>query len=191
MIGHEKSAILTVADDHERNEFLASALKATGHQVVSTTCGIEAAEPAKRERPDFFLLDAEMPGIGGLEVCPRIKALAETEGVPILFLSGKGEVADKVKGPETGAIDHTPKPFSVSELLATVKTHLASKQLWDEMPQRSFRPGVNLGGKEVKGKGLLEVYHLDSRHERIRGEASREKTPKLSSRSGFGERKNR
>jgi two-component system phosphate regulon response regulator PhoB len=74
--------------------------------------------------PDLILLDWMMPHVSGLEVCRRIRAKAETRGIPILMLSARSEEVDKVRGLETGADDYVIKPYSVAELMARLRAHL-------------------------------------------------------------------
>ena len=80
------------------------------------------------KQPDLVLLDVMMPWINGYEVCRRLKESPKTQGIPIIFLSGRSETEDIVKGFQAGAVDYVTKPFSVEELCARVKTHLALKK---------------------------------------------------------------
>lgn len=74
--------------------------------------------------PDVVVLDWMLPGLSGIEVCRRLKSAAETRGIAVIMLSAKSEEVDKVRGLETGADDYVSKPYSVSELMARVRTQL-------------------------------------------------------------------
>lgn len=75
-------------------------------------------------RPDLILLDIEMPEMDGYEVCGRLKKEAATQGIPVIFITAKGEVKDETKGLELGAVDYITKPFSIPIVNARIRTHL-------------------------------------------------------------------
>ncbi len=93
-------------------------LREEGYEVNSADNGLTALESIERETPDLVILDVMMPQMDGFEVCRRIRQKAD---VPIIFLSAKGDTADRVAGLELGADDYLAKPFEPSELLARVK----------------------------------------------------------------------
>jgi len=113
--------ILVVDDDAPSVKMISFLLREEGYEVVSTDNGASALEMVEREPPDLVLLDVMMPHIDGFEVCRRIRQRMD---VPILFLSAKGETADKVTGLQLGADDYLAKPFEPAELLARVKAVL-------------------------------------------------------------------
>ncbi len=78
----------------------------------------------QEDPPDVMVLDWMLPSVSGIEVCRQLKARAETRDIPIIMLSARSEEVDKVRGLETGADDYVVKPYSVSELLARVRTQL-------------------------------------------------------------------
>lgn len=133
------ATILVIDDDWELIEFLCAALEPLGHDLMTAGDGLAALELVKGQKPDLVLLDVELPGIDGYEVCARLKSNPEFAIVPIIFLSGKTEIDCKVRGLELGGIDYVPKPFSVVELLAKVKTHLALKESSDAISKKSYR----------------------------------------------------
>ena len=113
-----KPIVLLVEDEPAQREILRYNLEAEGFHVVAASNGEEAMERVAEGLPDLILLDWMMPHVSGLEVCRRIRAKAETRGIPILMLSARSEEVDKVRGLETGADDYVIKPYSVAELMA-------------------------------------------------------------------------
>ncbi len=121
--------ILVVDDTPANIQALAGILRGAGYQLSVATDGTQALEVLSRIRPDLILLDVMMPGIDGFETCRRIKKVTELRGIPVIFLTAKTEVADIVKGFETGAVDYVAKPFNAHELLARVNTHITIDRL--------------------------------------------------------------
>jgi DNA-binding response OmpR family regulator len=113
--------ILVVDDDAPSVKMISFLLREEGYQVVNADNGSAALELVEREPPDLVILDVMMPRMDGFEVCRRIRQKMD---VPIIFLSAKGETADKVSGLQLGADDYLAKPFEPAELLARVKAVL-------------------------------------------------------------------
>lgn len=116
--------ILVVDDAPENIQAISTILRAEGYQVLAATDGARALEVLRKVRPDLLLLDVIMPELDGFEVCKRLKAAAEFAEIPVIFLTGKTETEDVVRGFEVGAVDYVTKPFHAHELLARVRTHL-------------------------------------------------------------------
>lgn len=110
--------VLVVDDDAPSVKMISFLLREEGYEVNSADNGLTALESIERETPDLVILDVMMPQMDGFEVCRRIRQKAD---VPIIFLSAKGDTADRVAGLELGADDYLAKPFEPSELLARVK----------------------------------------------------------------------
>lgn len=113
--------ILIVDDDAPNVKMISFLLREEGYDVVSVDNGAAALELVDRERPDLIILDVMMPHMDGFEVCRRIRQRLD---VPIIFLSAKGETADKVTGLQLGADDYLAKPFEPAEFMARVKAVL-------------------------------------------------------------------
>ena len=113
--------ILIVDDDAPNVKMISFLLREEGYEVVSVDNGPAALELVDRERPDLIILDVMMPHMDGFEVCRRIRQRLD---VPIIFLSAKGETADKVTGLQLGADDYLAKPFEPAEFMARVKAVL-------------------------------------------------------------------
>jgi DNA-binding response OmpR family regulator len=111
--------ILIIEDELPMRTALADILTAEGYRVICATDGEAGLERALAEKPDFILLDLMMPRLDGYEVCRELRRRAVR--VPILMLTAKGQVEDRVKGLDVGADDYLVKPFSTEELLARVR----------------------------------------------------------------------
>lgn len=115
------AVILVVDDEREVVRALQRALKARGYVVLTASNGEEAVEVVANEHPDLLLLDLLLPGMSGLEVCRRIRAVSN---VPIIVLSVKDAERDKVAALDLGADDYVAKPFGIGEVLARVRVAL-------------------------------------------------------------------
>jgi signal transduction histidine kinase/DNA-binding response OmpR family regulator len=124
-----KGDILAVDDTPASLKLLTDLLKAEGYRVRSAINGELALQAAAAAPPDLVLLDINMPGMNGFEVCQRIKAQPDTGDIPVIFISAVQGTAEKVKGFELGAVDYVTKPYQRDELLARVRTHLELHQL--------------------------------------------------------------
>ena len=113
--------ILVVDDDVNVSEVVARYLERDGFEVETVGDGREAVDRALADPPDLVVLDLMLPGIDGLEVCRRLRALAP---VPVIMLTARGDEADRVIGLELGADDYIAKPFSPKELVARVRAVL-------------------------------------------------------------------
>ena len=117
--------ILVVDDDRKITDALRRGLAYQGYRVDVAHSGADGLEQARRWAPDVVILDIQMPGMDGLEVCRRLRAGGD---VPILMLTARDAVADRVVGLETGADDYLVKPFDFAELLARVRSLLRRRQ---------------------------------------------------------------
>lgn len=111
--------ILVVDDEPQILKVLIAYLEKAGYQVFSASDGVAAISTFHKEHPDFLILDLNLPGMDGLEVC---KAIRRDSNIPILMLTARVEEADKLIGLELGADDYVIKPFSPREVVARVKT---------------------------------------------------------------------
>jgi DNA-binding response OmpR family regulator len=124
--------VLVVEDEPVILETLAYNLSRQGYEVSQAITGHEAREVARQEQPDLIVLDVMLPGIDGFEVC---RILRQDSNVPILMLTARDDVVDKVVGLEVGADDYMTKPFSMRELLARVKAMIRRQRLIREEVQ--------------------------------------------------------
>jgi two-component system response regulator MprA len=121
-----KAHILLVDDDPRITDLLRRVLAYEGYSTASAASGTEALNRTLERPPDLIVLDIMLPGLDGLEVAQRLRAAGDQ--VPILLLTARDLVADRVKGLETGADDYLVKPFAPEELVARVKALLRRSQ---------------------------------------------------------------
>ncbi len=117
--------ILIVDDAPANLRLLSGMLVEQGYKVRSALNGKLALTGAKAAPPDLILLDINMPGMSGYEVCAQLKADPRTRDIPIIFISALDQIEDKVAAFTLGGVDYVTKPFQVEEVLARVETHLA------------------------------------------------------------------
>lgn len=136
-----KTNILIVDDNATLIQLVARMLKGVA-RLRFATGGAEALQLMREERPDLVLLDAEMPGMSGYEVCETIRADASLNTVPVVFLTGNGDTAAEVRGLEAGAVDFITKPVNEALLLARVRTQLRIKTLSDDLRLMACTDGL-------------------------------------------------
>ena len=116
--------ILVVDDEVDINTILSVTLRRAGYEVISAADGVEAIEIIHLHAPDLILLDVMMPRADGLEALRRIREHGPTAHTPVIMLTAKSALADKMKGFERGADDYVAKPFEPAEILARVQALL-------------------------------------------------------------------
>lgn len=115
-----KEKILIVEDEEDIQELLRVNLAREGFVTESVLTGENALASIRNDRPDLVLLDIMLPGIGGLEICRRLKSDPALQTIPIVMLTARGEESDVVVGLELGADDYVTKPFSPRILMARI-----------------------------------------------------------------------
>jgi DNA-binding response OmpR family regulator len=113
--------VLVVEDDAEIADVLRRSLRKEGYEVRTSADGVDALEAAAAFVPDLVVLDLGLPRLDGIEVCKRLRA---DDDVPILMLTARAEIEDRVDGLDSGADDYLPKPFERQELLARIRALL-------------------------------------------------------------------
>jgi two-component system response regulator MprA len=116
--------VLVIDDEESIIDFIKLGLHYEGFQVESSSDGEQGIIAAQRIDPDVIILDVMMPGVDGLEVCRRLRANPTTSDIPILMLTAKDEVSDRILGLQTGADDYLTKPFDFYELLERIRAIL-------------------------------------------------------------------
>jgi len=114
--------ILVVDDDRAVRESLRRSLSFNGYTVELANDGLEALDMIASDRPDALVLDVMMPRLNGLEVCRRLRSIGDD--LPILVLTARDSVSERVAGLDAGADDYVPKPFALEELLARMRALL-------------------------------------------------------------------
>lgn len=129
--------ILIVDDSEDLRKLLSLTLIKTGYEVIEAIDGNEALEKAHTLKPDLILLDIVMPLLDGYEVCKNLKNDKHTANIPIIFLSGKTDTADKIKGLEIGGADYIAKPFDKGEVIARVQSQIKIQRLTHELIEKN------------------------------------------------------
>jgi len=121
----ENNLVLIVDDTPTNVSIIANVLQGKFKTKIATNGEKALALAQATDKPDLILLDVEMPGMDGYEVCRRLKGAPSTANIPVIFLTGKTEHEDEKLGFEVGAVDYIHKPFSAEIVLARVQTHLS------------------------------------------------------------------
>jgi two-component system, OmpR family, response regulator MprA len=129
------TTVLVVDDDRKITDMLRRTLTYEGYSVVTAANGKEALEQVQSQRPDVVVLDWLMPGLDGIEVAKQMRAM---DSAPILMLTARDAVGDRVKGLDAGADDYLVKPFAPAELLARVRALLRRSDTGDNESPLSF-----------------------------------------------------
>lgn len=162
--------ILVVDDEPSLLDALQYSFQREGFQVTGARDGSEALRSVEKEAPDLMILDLMLPGMDGLEVLRRLRA--RRCSIPVILLTAKDEVIDRVVGLEVGADDYVTKPFSPRELVARVKAHFRRQEYLemggskggDQAPKILSFPGleINVAKREVrKGEKPIPLTHRE------------------------------
>ncbi|NLD72197.1 MAG: response regulator transcription factor [Chloroflexi bacterium] len=149
--------VLVVDDDVAVAETIQRTLTMAGHDAQVAYRGADALLAARQQRPEIVVLDIMMPGMSGIEVCRHMRANPELCSVPILFLTARGEIADKIEGFEAGADDYLTKPFDLRELDLRVKALLRRSLAADDAP---YADRIELGDLTLN-RGTYELTTCD------------------------------
>ncbi len=131
------SKILIVDDSPFEVKHLKALLQKEGHEVLVAETGMQGIKAIKIDHPDLILLDLILPDISGKEVCRWVKLNIETQSIPIIMLTARTEVKERVAGLEEGASDYVTKPFDDSELKARIASVLHEKMLRDQLQKKN------------------------------------------------------
>jgi two-component system sensor histidine kinase/response regulator len=146
----EKSRILIVDDAVDTVELLKKRLRFEGYDTAEAYDGEEALKQVAEYNPDLIILDVMMPKLGGYEVCQRLKSNENTKYIPILMLTAKSEVEDKVKGLDIGADHYLAKPFNYKELSARVRSLVAVKAAREKLVKEEKSKALERMMEEVE-----------------------------------------
>ncbi|MBD1877520.1 response regulator [Coleofasciculus sp. FACHB-T130] len=140
-----KADILIVDDTPDNIRFLSSLLLDKGYNVRKSINGQMALTAVKTLQPDLILLDINMSGMNGYEVCERLKEDTETSSVPVIFLSALDDVLDKLKAFQVGGVDYITKPFQIEEVLARIQNQLTIQSLQTQLKNQNSQLQQALG----------------------------------------------
>jgi len=151
-----RARVLVVDDDPKILSLLRRGLSSEGYQVSTAKDGLGALTAARDELPDLVVLDVMLPGLDGLEVCRRLRA--GDEDVPILMLTARDTVPDRVAGLDAGADDYLVKPFAFDELLARVRALLRRTRTGEGEVYRYADLAIDPATREVRrGDRTIEL----------------------------------
>ena len=123
-MGERSFRILAIDDTRDVREVLRACLTTEGYAFFAAADGAEGLALAIRTKPDLILLDLVMPEMDGYEVCRRLKEAPGTRRIPVIFLTARSQVVDRVHGLSLGAVDFVAKPVDVNRLILTMKEAL-------------------------------------------------------------------
>ena len=132
-----KSRILVIDDEAAIRDSLKMTLEYEGYEFVGAATGQEGLSLAERETPDLVLLDVKMPGMDGLEVLDRLRAM--NDALPVVVISGHGTISTAVEATKKGAFDFVEKPFASERVLVILRNALDQGRLRDENRSRLRR----------------------------------------------------
>jgi DNA-binding response OmpR family regulator len=144
----DKKKILIIEDEKKIARFLELELDYEGYEVEIAYDGREGLDKAMAQTADLIVLDLMLPGLSGIEICRRIRHSSE---VPIIMLTAKDDVSDKVTGLDVGADDYMTKPFAIEELLARIRVLLKRKN-------REEINNIENNNKDVLTYGKLKLF---------------------------------
>jgi two-component system cell cycle response regulator len=161
-----RQKILLVDESVLIHRLVGARLRELDADMLYARDGHAALEIARRERPDLVLLDVQVTGIGGFELCQILKDDPATSDIPVIFISAAGKSVDKVRAFDLGAVDYVVKPFDPIELRARVRAALRTKALLDLLTSQAQIDGLT---------GLHNRRYFDERlHEELASAARRE-----------------
>ena len=137
--GQNPPTVLMVDDSPANLALLAGLLGRKGYRVTAAASGPLALESARAEPPDLILLDINMPGMNGYEVCTLLKSDEALKDIPVIFLSALHETIDKVRAFGAGGVDYVSKPFQFAEVEARVATHLELRRQRRQLEETNRR----------------------------------------------------
>ena len=137
-----KAKILIVDDEPNILRLIGYSLEVAGYEIVTAKTGAEALKVVELEQPDLIVLDVMLPDMSGLDICQQLRKKPQTTDLPIIMLSARAQVADKVEGLKAGADEYVTKPVDAEEMTARVaallerREHLVQTLAPSQVPDR-------------------------------------------------------
>ena len=151
--------ILIVDDDNFFRAILKDTLQ-DRYQVIETSVSNDAINLAIGNQPDLIVLDIEMPGKNGIDICLELKELEETRRIPVILLTSRNKKEEIILGLQAGADDYLTKPMYPPEILARVDAHLRTKGFYDQLEQRDLRMLLELSESIAVLRNPLKILRL-------------------------------
>lgn len=162
----QKPRILIVDDERFNINTLHAALK-TDYRIMVAMSGEQALSAIERKLPDLILLDINMPGMDGYEVCRRVKQNEDTQHIPVVFISALSDSDNESYGLDLGASDYISKPFNVKVVRARVRTQIRLKQQSDLLAAYAFKDSLTgLYNRRAFDERLLTEWKRCRRYQR-------------------------
>ena len=144
--------ILAVDDDVDILNLLEMSLDSDGFNVITASDGMSALEGAQAHTPDLILLDLMMPKMDGFEVISKLRADPQTRRIPVIMLTARAQIDEKIQGLDAGADDYITKPFDLKELTARIKAVLGRTQ-----PTKYINPLIGAMGDWFSETGVEQL----------------------------------
>ena len=145
-------ARILIVDDDPSNAMLLARIFDNDYEVLCANDGEQALQIARDEHPEVILLDVMMPGIDGFEVCERLKAEHGTDSIPVIFITGTGDLSAETRGLKLGAVDYVTKPINPPVVMMRVRNQVELKQARDQLTRLATTDGLT---------GLANRRHFD------------------------------
>lgn len=157
--------VLLVDDAIEIQRLVTAQLTKQRFVVHGEMDGLKGLQAAIDLRPDVILLDIDLPNMDGMEICQRLKDHDDTRLIPVVFLTGRASLRDKIRGLELGALDYVIKPFDAAELIARVRSAFHIKRLLTLLEQRAQLDGLtSLYNRAFFERRIREELHRTQRY---------------------------
>ncbi len=153
--------LLIIEDELPMRIALVKTLEAEGYRVISAVDGPSGMESALTEKVDLILLDVMLPGLDGYALCRELRHRGQE--VPVLMLTARGQVQDRVEGLDCGADDYLVKPFSMKELLARVRALLRRQSRVQAVPDTLLLGGLHLDFRKQEATREEELVEFTTR----------------------------
>lgn len=165
--------ILIVDDTPANIGVVAENLEMHGYRVLVAQDGEEGLQRAAFMHPDLIMLDVMMPGIDGFEVCRRLKKEVKTRDIPVIFMTARTEVEDKLQGFKAGAVDYVTKPLQIDEVIARVETQLSLSALQKRLETQNLQ--LQRYREQLEQRVAERTAELSENNQRLRREIQERK----------------
>lgn len=135
----EKQKVLVIEDEEDMNELLCSTLEDAGFHTISSLDGDDGLKKAIEESPDIIILDIMIPKLDGIGVCRALKATEKTKSIPVIMVTAKSGLSDKLQGYISGAQRYIVKPFDTDDLVTQVHVALHQHKISGDLDLRRKR----------------------------------------------------